>query len=110
MSGGHFEYNQYRIREITDEIKSLVANNDEWGCPKGKHYSEQTIGRFNQAIVLLTLAEEFVQRVDWLVSGDDGEDSFHARLETFLRELSEFDADCLVSLAAELYELGKDTQ
>jgi hypothetical protein len=29
----------------------------------------------------LLLAQIYVQRIDWLVSGDDGEDSFHSRLD-----------------------------
>lgn len=31
--------------------------------------------------------EVYVQRIDWLASGDDGEDSFHKRLEADLEKL-----------------------
>jgi hypothetical protein len=115
MSGGYFDYNQYRIRDITDSIQKLVHSNDDetedkWGCPKGNHYSHRTIERFTQAVALLKLAEEFAQRVDWLVSGDDGEDSFHARLEEFLHGLSESDVEHLVGLAADLYKAKRNNQ
>lgn len=82
MSGGHFNYAQYRIREIVDEVEVLIANNDstekdEWGNMKGSCYSPETIVKFKEALGTLQKAEIMAQRIDWLVSGDDGEESFH---------------------------------
>lgn len=39
MSGGHFNYDQYRIGQMADEVEQLILNNDnpetnEWGDPK----------------------------------------------------------------------------
>lgn len=85
MSGGHFAYDQYRIGHICEEVKTMIANNDSeevnhYGDPIGRGYSENTIARFKEAVYFLTVAEIYAQRIDWLVSGDDGEDSFHKRL------------------------------
>lgn len=44
-------------------------------------YTEKTIKEFKNAIDILRKAEIYAQRVDWLICGDDGEDSFHARLK-----------------------------
>jgi len=33
----------------------------------------------NETIDILEIAEAMVQRVDWLLSGDDGEESFRSR-------------------------------
>jgi hypothetical protein len=87
MSGGHFQYKQYELGHIADEIEQLIIDNDskevnEYGDIKGYGYSLETIEAFEYARIALLQAQIYVQRIDWLVSGDDGEDSFHHRLET----------------------------
>ena len=84
MSGGHFDYAQYRINDIAADIDELIARNDdveldEYGEPNGRALSPKTIERFREAAHELRRAAEMAQRVDWLISGDDGEDSFHRR-------------------------------
>ena len=86
MSGGHFNYDQYKIEYIADEIEQLIINNDseeldEYGCRLGSHFTPETIDEFKKGLLLLRQARVYVQRIDWLVSGDDGEDSFHRRLK-----------------------------
>lgn len=91
MSGGHFNYDQYRINDIAEQIDELIKNNDdetlnEWGDHRGRGYSDETIERFREAVAALRVAAVYAQRVDWLVSGDDGEESFHERLTEELNE------------------------
>ena len=86
MSGGHFQYKQYEFGQIADEIEQIILDNDskevdEYGYRKGYGYSPQTIAKFKIARMSLLWAQIYVQRIDWLVSGDDGEDSFHSRLD-----------------------------
>ena len=88
MSGGHFDYKQHHIQDIIDEIEHVIETNDksdEYDCAKG--YSEQTITRMKHAIVVLRKAQVYAQRIDWLLSDDDGEESFHERLNDELRGL-----------------------
>ena len=85
MSGGHFNYAQYKIGNIADSVEQLIINNDseeldEWSDSKGHNYTEATISKFRIALKMLRQVEIYTQRIDWLVSGDDGEDSFHRRL------------------------------
>ena len=92
MSGGHFEYKQWEIGNIADEVEQLILTNDseekdEWGDRKGYHYTPETIEEFKKGLVLLRQAYVYAQRIDWLVSGDDGEDSFHRRLKFELEKL-----------------------
>jgi hypothetical protein len=92
MSGGHFQYKQYTLEIIADEIEDLIEKNDcndkdRWGDVIGNHYSRETMREFDKAVELLKQAQVYVQRIDWLVSGDDGEDSFHRRLKTELDKL-----------------------
>ena len=92
MSGGHFQHQQYKLTEMADEIDQLIYTNDSdeknrLGDTIGAHYSRKTIREFERAVELLKHAHAYVQRIDWLVSGDDGEDSFHSRLKTELDKL-----------------------
>ena len=92
MSGGHFIYAQYHVEEIAREIESLIETNDdetldEWGGRRGRNYPPEVIDRFREAAHTLYQAAEMAQRVDWLVSGDDGEGSF---LKRWLEEVSPY--------------------
>lgn len=89
MSGGYFDYAQYRIREIADQIERLIETNDstelnDWGDPVGKGYPPEIVAEFRVAVRSLRVAEVYTHRVDWLVSGDDGEESFLLRLRADL--------------------------
>ena len=79
MSGGHFDYNQHRISEIADDVEQLILSNTE--------YSEETIAEFRKGLDALNKAVIYAQRIDWLVSGDDGEESFHRRLSEEMGKL-----------------------
>ena len=92
MGGGHFDYQQYRIEDIARSIEELIKSNDdeslnEWGFCRGNGYSAETIEKFKTAVDTLRKAAVMAQRVDWLVSGDDGEDSFHDRWVEELKEI-----------------------
>ena len=105
MSGGYFDYAQYRIAEISDSIERLISSNkdttlNEWGSKRGRDYSEETILEFKRGLVFLKLAEIYAQRIDWLVSGDDGEDSFHRRISEDINELLASNAEINKDLGA----------
>lgn len=83
MSGGHFEYKQHQIREIKDSIQHLIEDNADLEEP----YPEDIIEEFKNAVKCLKLAYTYSQRIDWLVSGDDGNESFREKLkEELLKE------------------------
>lgn len=94
MSGGHFQYEQYKCDQLADQVDRLVASNDddsldEWGQPKGRHYSDETIRKFREAASTLRRSSDMLQRIDWLVSGDDGEDAFHRRWTCEVRPIND---------------------
>lgn len=99
MSGGHFDYVQYRIQEIVEKIKDVILQNkkertkedaDPWELDENGNikeyykycydFSPDTIEEFKNGINFLQKAYVYIQRIDWLLSGDDGEESFHRRL------------------------------
>lgn len=82
MSGGYFDYEQYKITQIADEVERLIDSNekpDNYGCIR--IYNSEVIAKFKLAVDALRTAEIYANRIDWLVSGDDGEDSFLERLQ-----------------------------
>ena len=84
MSGGEFNYKQYTILAIRDDIERIIASKEEW-----HQYSPSVIVKFKEAVKALDVAYTYARRVDYLVSSDDGEDSFHERLKEELEALGE---------------------
>jgi hypothetical protein len=92
MSGGYFDYEQYKLSCIADKVQQLILNEEStevnsWGDPLKKNWSKDTLDAFVEAVFLLRLAEIYAQRIDWLVSGDDSEESFKKRLGKELHEI-----------------------
>ena len=108
MSGGRFNYDQYKIGYIADAIEQEIEKNgraktkeelkDEgyrpmWyyeEYPEEKYwykYPDEVIEKFKEAVVLLRKAEIYAHRIDWLLSADDGEESFLRRLDEELKKL-----------------------
>lgn len=90
MSGGHFGYQQWRLDDIASEIEHIIDTNDctdvdDWGDRKGRNYPPEIIEKFKETVYWLRRSAEMTQRVDWLLSGDDGEESFMKRWETEVR-------------------------
>lgn len=81
MSGGYFNYKQYQIGEIIESIESAILQEELTDSDESNGFSTDTINEFKNAVSILKCAELYAQRIDWLMSGDDGEDSFHRRLK-----------------------------
>ncbi|MEA3296143.1 MAG: hypothetical protein U9Q27_03345, partial [Patescibacteria group bacterium] len=93
MSGGYFEYRQFHISEIAEKIENIVKNNgskekNEWGEEIGYHFPPEIITKFIDGVNIIKTAYVYAQRIDWLLSGDDGEESFLERLEEDLKEIN----------------------
>lgn len=85
MSGGHFDYRQWQIKDIADAIdEHIYKNGKEDSDGYTYEYSDATIAEFKNAIESLKKAYIYAQRIDWLISGDDSEATFHERLDTDL--------------------------
>ncbi|MHC4121732.1 MAG: hypothetical protein ACYSWO_30035 [Planctomycetota bacterium] len=88
MSGGHFDYDQHRIGQIAESIQSTI-DREEIGDPSEGYlygFDEKTLGEFRNAVFFLKIAEVYAQRIDWLLSGDDGVGTFHKRLAANLEK------------------------
>ncbi len=89
MSGGAFQHQQYRLGDIADEIEEAIYRNEnpEEGSWSSYELNGDTINEFKSAIKALRVAQVYAQRIDWLLSGDDGEETFHKRLKADLEKL-----------------------
>ena len=107
MSGGAFDYNQYKIGYIADQIDEVIVKNglektpeelkNNWIDPEWYKkypedlfhykYPDDVIEKMKEGVEILKKAEIYAQRIDWLLSGDDGEENFLSRLEKDLNNL-----------------------
>ena len=105
MSGGAFDYKQWHIDNIADNIEQEVIMSGKpiprqrWEYWQMEHfkehledavnyaYPESTLRRMEEAVYALKRASIYAQRVDYLLSGDDGEETFEERLSKELAEL-----------------------
>ena len=109
MSGGHWDYLQYRLADVAEDIGKLIDqngqlknaeelkeerwNDDAWyeKYPEEKYhheYPDEVIKQFQHAEKIILIAQTYMQRLDWLLSGDDGEESFIRRLNEDLKTVS----------------------
>ena len=101
----------YRIGQIAEKIQKTIDNNglklDEELIKENQRwygkdhyerfpqdlyhykYPDNIIEKFKEAVDILKKAEIYAQRIDWLLSGDDGEKSFIERLKEDLEKLKE---------------------
>ena len=105
MSGGAFDYQQRYIEEIADDIeqeiieagreilKEIWAKNHWYGGSYDDSdriyptYERKTIDIMKRAVYVLRMAYIYAKRADWMLSGDDGEESLVKRLEEDLKDL-----------------------
>lgn len=68
-------------------IDEHYAPDENGDIPYFPDYTEETLREFRNGIAILKRASIYARRIDWLLSGDDGEDTFHKRLKTELLKL-----------------------
>jgi hypothetical protein len=78
LSGGYFDYKQYEIECIADEIARIVEIND---TEDGHGFNEKILNELKNGVKLLRKSVIYAQRIDWLLEGDDDEKSFIERLK-----------------------------
>lgn len=95
MSGGAFEYKQFHINQLIEDMELLLKRIDKepidsFECDSLKNYVDDK-DSFKAIIITniqhLKMAYIYTQRIDWFISGDDGEDSMYERIDEDLNKL-----------------------
>ena len=77
MSGGRFDYNQYKLQYLAEDIQEIIERNNPLN--PGDRHSPEIIERYKEAAYNLERTYQMVQRIDWLESCDDGPEAFMER-------------------------------
>lgn len=112
MSGGTFQINSWQLEDVIEKIERVINLNKRemplivldrelsWVTDLKKYlekypeeklyynYSDETINRFKEAVSVIKQAKIYIQRLDYLLASDDGEDSFIERLDKELKQLN----------------------
>jgi hypothetical protein len=81
------------VEKTPEELKQEGWRDPDWykKYPEDKFhykYPDEVIEKMKEGIEALKRAQIYAHRIDWLLSGDDGEESFLRRLEEELNELN----------------------
>ena len=83
MSGGTFDHEDWIIGKIADQLRDEIesAENEE-------RYSPAVMAAMRDGLRYIRKAHAYIHRIDWLLAGDDGEETFLKRLEYDLKAIS----------------------
>lgn len=85
MSGGYFcdcGYTYYKVAQFADELEEEILNNnkeDEYGY--APNLSPETIKYLRKQLRQMRKVSKIMRHIDYLYSGDHGEDSFMWRVK-----------------------------
>ena len=91
MSGGFFEYQDYRLSDIAETLRLEIAK-----CRKGFEYSVWSESFLNEMIKAYNMTRELgvmLHCIDLVVSCDSGEDDFLADMAEYMQEIEYDDPD-----------------
>jgi len=104
MSGGRFEYIQYRIDAVASDIQQELERQgtlkpkSELYCPRDYYedhpeellfetHAEDIQQHMKDAIVCIKKAVAYIHAIDYYLSGDYGDDSFRKQLKAELSKI-----------------------
>lgn len=108
MSGGHWDYYvQHRLTEVIETINSIIEKNgkektidemkdESYGgldyyekyLENKLHYKypDEVIEEFKKGLKIISDAQIYIRRIDYLICGDDGNETFLERLHEELKK------------------------
>lgn len=81
MSGGYFDYNYFRISQFAEELQHELDTNETKA-----ELSESTVTVLQKCQKIIEKAGKLAREVEWLYSGDHGEESFLKIVELILED------------------------
>lgn len=89
MSGGAFDYQQFRILDMAKDLKDLMDYRRVEGMCLDMKEPPEFDKLCKEAYDALRLGATIMHRIDWYVSGDDGLETMFSRLKDDLIALGE---------------------
>jgi hypothetical protein len=86
MSGGHFGncgYDYHKVAQFADELEQDILNNGR-NCDDGEWYPDhepEVIEYLKEQLPKMRKMAEIMRHIDYLYSGDHGDDSFMERIK-----------------------------
>lgn len=96
MSGGHWDYIQHQFSGVSHDVEDLlrVGRRSQEELEDAIYDKFETTSQYYDFMVQLQNTKKvvdeavtYVQRLDWLLSGDDGVGSYFERLKEELKEI-----------------------
>ena len=87
MSGGEFDYNCFKISQFAEELQHKIETNlnkDDYGY--SYNMSDEVLEKLKAAQKLIELAGKLAREIEWLYSGDHGEESFVRLYDKIMKE------------------------
>lgn len=83
MSGGHFNYQDRTLKDLREQLAETYLNieSENTFSDTFKEYFKFVV---KDTLMMLDTTYESLQRIDYLVSGDDSEESFKEKLEDWV--------------------------
>jgi hypothetical protein len=86
MSGGHFGdcgYDYYKVAQFADELEVEIQNNNKKldDYEYAPNFSPETLKYLRKQLMKMRKMAEIMRHIDYLYSGDHGEDSFMERVK-----------------------------
>jgi len=87
MSGGYFDYNERSMLDIAEMIDYAIGRNRHLPDGHESRLSDETIRIFRKGAKKIRKAYVYAKRIDYLLSGDDGEEDLKPRIKEDLDAL-----------------------
>jgi hypothetical protein len=89
MSGGHFNdcgYEYYKVSQFADELEAEIQNNGREGSKEDNYewypnHESEVIEYLKEQLPKMRKMAEIMRHIDYLYSGDHGDDSFLLRVK-----------------------------
>ncbi len=84
MSGGYFDYNQFQLSNIAEDLRELLNNPVDLEFVENK---ESLIKEVDKLIQMLDYSYQVIHQIDYFLSDDISEESMWKRINTIKKDL-----------------------
>jgi len=98
VSGGAFNYDNYRLNDIADTLRGYIAairtnHVSDWGMNYGEEYSEEFLNDLIEAHDETRRLSAKLHNIDYVLSGDSGQESLRKNIAEDLQKKDQYEFD-----------------